>query len=213
MNYFLSDYELQTGIELCFSKAERLADDAALIIKNNGTSSHTLVLYEFAIEEYGKGKLLRECKSKRNTRKGDYYDVDKSIFKSHQKTSKKALESLPEDCKKIDLEVHITRGNDRTVTIKRSGKTGSNNSKNRSDNDGIISIGPMVTGHFTTVGLDIEKDEMNLERHIRWPALYVDWDDQNRTWRHEFFPDIDRLSNAISSFKKQLIKSKIKETS
>ena len=118
--YLLSEYELSTGISLCFNKAERIADDADLILKHNGSPSHALVLYEFALEEYGKGELLRDCKSERNA--SGKYDVNKSIFKSHQKTTKRALVSLPEDCKKIDLGISVSTAFDKSISIQKNAK-------------------------------------------------------------------------------------------
>jgi hypothetical protein len=45
---------------------------------------------------------------------------------------------------------------------------------------------------------------LTLEKDIRWPALFTEWDDENKTWRFEFSPNVETLSNAISRFKKHL---------
>jgi AbiV family abortive infection protein len=68
---YISEPSLDEGIRLCFDKAKRLACDAELILEKRGGSSYALVLYEFAIEEYGKGELLRDC------------NIGGSIKKSH----------------------------------------------------------------------------------------------------------------------------------
>ena len=60
--YFLNHVEMNNGMKLCFNKAKRLLNDANILVDNGGDSSHALGLYIFALEEYGKGLLLRDCK-------------------------------------------------------------------------------------------------------------------------------------------------------
>jgi AbiV family abortive infection protein len=210
--YSLSGNDLNTGIKLCFDKAERLVDDASLIIRNKGNPSHALVLYGFAIEEYGRGKLLKECKSHvKHFVTEDFYNVDKSIFYSHQKILKKAITCLPDNCKKIDIGVQVTTEYYTTDSIKRGSKKRFARTK-RLGGNAVISIPPYLTGLFIATGLNVEKDNLNIEKHIRWPALYIDWDVESKAWRDEIVPDVDRLSNAISSFKKH-VQYCIKDTS
>jgi hypothetical protein len=59
---------------------------------------------------------------------------------------------------------------------------------------------------------NIEKAKVNLEKHVRWPALYIDWDDDSKTWREEVVPYAENLSDTISSFKKHLINARTART-
>jgi hypothetical protein len=137
-----------------------------------------LGLYIFALEEYGKGLFLRDCKKNAE----GYYVVPTDIFgkkSSHENKIKKALDTLPHDCN-IGIAVTVNEAPDsiRTITLKGD--------KN------IISIYDWSTGNFSSTADSIQED-------TRWRCFYVDWHDKERYWKYEFFvADKDLFSNAIS---------------
>jgi AbiV family abortive infection protein len=182
--FCLAENELNNGITTCFDKVKRLLDDAELLVRNEGNLSNALGLYTFAVEEHGKGLLLKECQRNRNGN----YEVPISIFgrgdkQSHDNKIQKALSNLPVDCKNLSINIKVKTASDSVQIIKlKSGKE-------------IFSIAPNTTGDFSTVGVD------TVEEDTRWRCFYVDWDDNNKYWKYEFEPDKDQLLNAISRFR------------
>jgi hypothetical protein len=62
-DYSLSGSQLMLGIDYCFNKVSRLLNSVELLLSSQDKfweSSHALGLYTFAIEEFGKGLLLKD---------------------------------------------------------------------------------------------------------------------------------------------------------
>ncbi len=52
MCLYLTVSAIDVGIELCLKKANTLAEDALILLKNNGNLSHALGLYTLARESF-----------------------------------------------------------------------------------------------------------------------------------------------------------------
>ena len=62
-DYSLTDSQLMQGINYCFDKVRRLLNSVESLLHSQDKfwgSSHALGLYTFAIEEFGKGLLLKD---------------------------------------------------------------------------------------------------------------------------------------------------------
>lgn len=96
-SYLLTEEQLKEGTNICFDKAKRLLNDAEILLKNWGTIGHAIGLYTFALEEYGKALLLKDCLSSAKEK----YAVPIRIFRgreSHKLKIEKALNGLPNNC-------------------------------------------------------------------------------------------------------------------
>ncbi|NND86388.1 MAG: hypothetical protein HKM23_03465 [Nitrosopumilus sp.] len=94
-NYELSDSQIKGGLKKALLGSIELAGYAKDILERNGNASLSFGLYFFAIEEYGKYEILREClldSVKRHLVSKDVFDTKKSKV-----NFKKALNALPKE--------------------------------------------------------------------------------------------------------------------
>ena len=185
--FYLNKQQQLEGINLCSVRSKQLLDDATKLVTIGGNLSTALALYIFAVEEYGKGRLLQEFI---NT---PLCLIDKEKFRNHEYKIKKGLDNLDSYCKKIELTVKLNVGSNRTMTV-RNTKTEYKNQKTKYTLDEVISIPSNVSGTLETVGYEPVKEG------IRWGCLYTDFDEINQEWLIETIPNRDDLVKAISIF-------------
>jgi hypothetical protein len=58
--YPLTRQEIESGIQFIKRKVLRFFDDAKILANNNGDPAHSLALYLFGVEEFGKLLLLED---------------------------------------------------------------------------------------------------------------------------------------------------------
>ena len=92
--YVITKEKMQEGIKICFNKACLLIDSAESLLKHRQSPDVVIGLITIALEEFGKGLLLK-----------DYLNCDKSEYeipielfktpKSHFKKINRGLEEIP----------------------------------------------------------------------------------------------------------------------
>jgi AbiV family abortive infection protein len=90
------------GISLCLKKAKALSEDAMLLFKNGTKTDHAVVLYVYAVEEFGKALLLDD-EYRANPNEATY-DIDKELFVgkgAHSKKLQRVHRRLPDECLKL----------------------------------------------------------------------------------------------------------------
>jgi AbiV family abortive infection protein len=179
--YFLNSTELDSGIQLCVEKARRLANASKLLANNEEFLPHSLGLYLFALEEYGKSILLQQAKSSC----GNLHLVPRKIFgfdrKAHKKKINEGMKNLPTKTITLEAPYELKQNpNDKTSTVRLK------------DDEITVSIVANMSGNFSSTGnLDILED-------IRWRSFYVDWDNVQRYWKSELRPQKSELLKLIS---------------
>jgi AbiV family abortive infection protein len=140
MCFYLTLHDIEIEIELCLKKANTLVNDAEILLNNNGNLSHVVGLYTLAVEEYGKGNLLKDVKSKSLPRSDQKYKIDCSKFLKHKEKLQKA--NLPEACIQINVSKKvIDNTSNESRTIKISNKL----------IESIISIPPYTSPYNTLI--------------------------------------------------------------
>ena len=150
------------------------------LMKTSYSSNHLLGLYAFAIEEYGKLLILEDCLNQQN----DPCKVPKYLFSgrdAHNKKFSKALDNLPDVCKRIPIE------EEEFINYKAIFR----------DDHTIESI---------PHGFTIRSMYNFIDFQIRMGCFYLDWDYEKSNWKR--FPVVDDmdLEVAIKKFHEILLK-------
>lgn len=176
--YDLSSSELDHGIELAVKKARKHLNTSKLLASDEQYLSYASALFLFALEEYGKSKLLKKVKSPSKS----IHRVDRNIFRggdSHRKKIEEGTKDLTS--KTIYVEAYIDKENSndepRTISLKKDIK---------------VSIGAHQSGKFSAAGYT------DIQEEIRWRTLYLDWDGSQRYWISEYHIKKDELLKLIS---------------
>jgi len=187
-HYEIPKEKLEKGIKLCIDRAKQLTKDAVTVAKK-GNISHSLGLYTFAVEEFGKSLLLKEQKEMKN---GNvlvpvwiFGGKSKKRKNSHNKKFQKALKELPYPCNVITLWeeiVDIASPEDRIIDVKGL------------DEPAVISAG--LTGEF---GLATDPD---FEERLR--VFYVDWNDEKKDWVVPHYPPKEQFLESMKNFQSYL---------
>ncbi len=186
----MSQLGLKMGNYICIKNCEGLLDSALLLLKNSTNFNHALGLYTFAIEEFGKAILLKDCWNDAN----DKQYVPKIIFGgrgTHPQKFERALENLPDECKKIMVGIKLAfpSGKDFELDLGLQGET--------------LSIPKDTSGTFLT--------DVLTKMDVRMRCFYVDWDETSNDWtkwRTNLQTDPEVLEKAIKTFK-QILPSQI----
>ena len=196
MNYYLLDKrQLSEGVNRCIEKTERLLNNALVLIDEGKDITHAMGLYTFAIEEYGKALLLKECSLDPDGK----YRVPVEIFtgrESHKLKFHRGNKDLPEECKIFGFGVKIDSAFTATTVITFKG--GSH----------AVSIIPGATGFFVDSSPKSVEDSV-VDFIVRTECFYVDWDDEKKRWKNELTVSKDELLKATRSFKEHLVNIKI----
>jgi AbiV family abortive infection protein len=102
-HYTLTKSQIQSGMKKSLFGSHEIAGYAKDLLERNANPVLAFGLYAFAIEEYGKSELIRDCMEKEMKR----YQVPKIIFEgkeSHSKKIQKALDVLPSECISFDID-------------------------------------------------------------------------------------------------------------
>ncbi|HZI69594.1 MAG TPA: AbiV family abortive infection protein [Nitrososphaeraceae archaeon] len=188
-DYLLSDSQLMEGIDYCFNKASRLLNSVESLLNSQDKfweSSHALGLYTFAIEEFGKGLLLKDRyqQGSHNIQIPSWRfakDFARGI-KPHDEKIKRAFKELPDVSKQIMVGIVVDKPSPATKTIKFR--------------DGEMSVNGMTTGLFMT--------DNHIDLDVRMKSFYVDWNKDRNEWEYELTTTKEYLENAVSCFKTEL---------
>jgi AbiV family abortive infection protein len=142
-------------------------------------SSHALGLYTFAIEEFGKGLLLKD----RCLQGSHNNQIPSWIFAKHDEKIKRAFKELPDASKRIMVGIVVDKPSPATKTIKFRG-------------GGQMSINGMTTGLFMI--------DNHIDFEMRMKSFYVDWNKDRNEWEYELTTTKEYLENAVSCFKTEL---------
>lgn len=184
-NYLISSLELDHGIKLAVQKAKKHLNASKFLASKEQYLSYASALFLFALEEYGKSKLLKKARNQGKS----IHVVDKSIFKSkdaHTKKIEEGMKDLKTKTMYVEASVEkIENVNDKAKIISLK-------------NDITVSIGAFLTGKFSATGYT------KIQEELRWRTLYLDWDQSQRYWISEYNVKKDELLKLISELKKCL---------
>jgi|GEM_PF-4738529 len=206
-SFWLTDAEINSGLGVIKSKVSRYLKDAEILIKNGGEAPHALALYLYAVEEFGKMHLLKDCLT--STPVNGRFAVDKSIFgrgnnlssrqQAHDRKVQRALQELPLECTLNMQSVIIKIGAPAPFTI--------NSGASVAKFVGTVSAPAGITGILT----DTDAPALPFTSRDRMAGSYVDWSDNDRRWiSDEFYyggsliqPTMgpEELNQAIGKFK------------
>jgi hypothetical protein len=184
----LSSHELEEGVELAIKKAKKHLNASKSLIKDEQFAPYASALFLFALQEYGKSKLLR--KSKIATK--SIHPVNSNIFRggdSHKRKIEEGLEDIPSKQILIRSEIEVKYNpseKGKIVSLKK---------------DIIVLKPPYLSGKFSAEGYT------DIQEEIRWRTFYLDWNDKQRFWQSEYFIETDELLKLISELEPLLIKT------
>ncbi len=196
--------QVEEGVKHCFQKSCILTDACEVLLKDNHNGAVIVGLVTFALEEFGKGLLMKDRLKKSSSN----YGIPKYIFgktkhatNSHYDKIKRALQELPEDSRRFYPSILINFNNDPNVKVVTVGpKT-------------TITIPPYLTGLFSSLDDDIvstsDDDERNLTDSLadftaRMLCFYVDWDDAGKRWKKGIPTSEKSLKNLVSQLKEKI---------
>jgi len=206
--YYISRKQLKEGIHLCFKKAQNLIRTSDFLFKENQNMNVILGITTLALEEYGKGLLLKD----RFKKPRKIYGIPKQLFgrgkgskNAHRIKMARALIELPEHYRRFYPAVLVKFNTDtRVKKIKVS------------PNEEQIIIPAGVTGIFELGELlddvvyvegnpnsDFQNDFVaDLTARLR--SFYVDWDDDNKVWRWGVSVSKKNMVSLISKIKEKI---------
>ena len=162
-NFLFTAAEINEGMQILKRKVLSFLEDAEILARNNGQSSHYVGLYVFALEEFGK-LLLLEGSLQSNSVNGQY-SVDKGIFgkgqdfakrrQAHKLKVDRALKTLPSDC--------------------------GSRCKSKIIKTALNAPGP-ITEEVIAIVKDTQAQSSPFEISDRIKGFLIDWDDNNRRW-------------------------------
>jgi hypothetical protein len=147
----------------------------------NWNVSHSLGLYLFAIEEYGKALKLKDYWLTMDS--SGLCRVDRGLFegnRAHRIKFQRAYDSvfdLPDNCRIKNVGIHVTNNSE---------EYGKKVSITKSDD---ISFGAGATGLFTLQTLS--------DQRVRERCFYVGFDEANGEWAYELTTDGSDLKNCM----------------
>jgi AbiV family abortive infection protein len=177
--YSLNSSELDHGISLAIKKAKEHLDVSKLLVNNEQFLSYSSALFLFALEEYGKSKLLRKAKSPTKS----IHLVNRNIFKdgnSHRRKIEEGRKDLTSKTIQVQPYIELEENSSeetRTISLIKDIK---------------VSIGPNQSGTFADEG------NTNIQEEIRWKTFYLDWDDSQRYWISGYHIKKDELLKLIA---------------
>jgi len=153
--------EVERGIALCRENALRLVRNADVLLKNNGSDGLAYVLWSLAVEEHGKGILLRRQITNDGTTNGKcLVEFSKDHYEKFE-TGLADLKTLKQTKFERLLRVKANTGQ-RSTTIEDPLRPGT-----------VVSVGAATTGLFSD-GLD-EAASVDPTVDLRFHLLYVAW--------------------------------------
>jgi hypothetical protein len=184
-DYLLDQQEISTGIRTIRRKVLRFFNDAEILANNDGELAHSVGLYLFGLEEFGK-LLLLEDSLKTNPVKGQYI-VDMSIFgkgsdskkraQAHNLKLARALQELPSECGSRTNSVIVRTALPRAIVF-MSGTA-------PVPNIGTVGISAGTTGTFS----DPLAPPMQFTVAERVKGFLVDWDESHKEWNSDELPN------------------------
>ncbi len=183
-DYFLTKRQIRNGIKRCINKTKLLLHDANLLINPKWLHAHAIGLYTFAVEEYGKALLLKDCLSRRKISKK--FVVSKRIFgmngtQSHKSKIQRAFKELPNECQNFQIGIYLRKPHTFKGKVKYKNMT--------------ISGSHLRGLHSLSSFADFD---------IRMECFYVGWDKNNNQWNYELMTTSEYLKQAIGSFRLHL---------
>jgi AbiV family abortive infection protein len=170
--YFkLTVREIEKGISLCMGNSLRLLNDAECLLNHGGSEGISYALWSLAVEEYGKGLLLKQ--GIKNQDEQNLVQVDCEWFGGkHQIKFETGYKNLH--------ELHKS-GFASVIKVLRN----TNLSSIRTLTDTLrpeieISVAPGITGEFEEIAPEIPPLEQKPK--LRFRLIYVDWDNDKRSW-------------------------------
>ncbi|MGB6533339.1 MAG: AbiV family abortive infection protein [Candidatus Nitrosopolaris sp.] len=221
--YDFNEDQLREGSKRCIDNVKGLLHSASLLLESNDSQQYSLGLYIYAIEEYGKAILLKNyIKSGK-----DKIQIPGWIFGRGKPT----IDSINKDpilCKLLkqlvgksdNINAHdgklLIGSNDlppKCSMIARGIRISSPNPSGQVidlKSNRTIYIPRGVTGSFadtTHVFFDSKKSTF-IELDLKTSCFYMDFDEDNGTWKYDISPDRRQLKANVKLFESKLAKFK-----
>lgn len=177
--YSIDKKKVVVGIKHCISNALDLARVAEFIVKKGEDPRIALGVYSFAIEEFGKALMLKDCLGKGK----EVCSVPRDIFvgkDSHDLKFKKALSKLPNSCKYFEEKKFVNTPISEDFTL---------------------DVGPHDTFYTFDLGTKIYNlGDFPLDFAARMYCFYVDWNNHMKSWKIGPHVSENKLMNSIRKF-------------
>jgi len=199
--YFLSEEQIKDGVNLCFKKVHDILDDVEILCNNNGNEETAVSLYTIAIEEFGKGLLLKNSLKNKPERKGIPVSLD--IFQGvegHFLKIEEALRELPEECQiyqDVNLEIEDHKLPAKYKRFARDVPKMNEWQKEYQTKNPYVSFGP----NMFALPFDFE---------TRKNSLYVNWDPEHKRWNDDTTIDEYKIIETIDGHEKEIEKDQEK---
>jgi AbiV family abortive infection protein len=190
-DYDLTQQQLEEGHKKCLENVHKLLDSANLLLENETSYQYALGLYMYAIEEYGKAEILRDCLLENKSN----YIIPEWIFgkgklarKGHERKLGVGIQRLPAICRQLSRTIKIistATEEVQTFQIEKHGVL-----------IGSISVPVYLSGTFEDPTL---RETINLD--LKAACFYVDWDNKGH-WNYVILADKDQLIHNIKEINK-----------
>jgi hypothetical protein len=177
VDYKLTEEELTIGYEKCKENVQNLLDGAKRLLDTENTFQFALGLYIYAVEEYGKTKLLEKYREQKN------YTVPGWIFgkdgkRSHEEKLIEGFSKLPSICKKLGAVEIISNTSDCTLTF---------TIMNRVE----VSVPAYLSGIFENS--TIYPGSADIDVKLQKACFHIDYDRSSKSWEYAIPVDRDQL--------------------
>jgi AbiV family abortive infection protein len=175
LKYNLTEQELIVGCEKCKENVRNLLDAAKRLLDSENTFQFALGLYIYAVEEYGKAKLLKRHLERKTPVPGWIFGRDGKV--AHQNKLSEGFSCLPSICKQLGA-IEIIDTSDSTLTFTIMNKI-------------EVSVPAFASGIFentteypgsTDIGVQLQK-----------ACFHVDYNLTAKTWEYAIPADKEQL--------------------
>ena len=187
---YVSASQLRAGMRLCIENIEHLLSATLAVSKSDANASHALGLYTFAVEEFGKLYVMKNARKYQ----GKGYALPQFLFGSrfsnsigsHDLKFVIALRNLPKQCTRMSMHYKMRSALAMKVKV-------------------LDPDNPRAYTQELPIGFNvIAKRKLPVYLNARLSCFYVDWDENTKKWKVQYFADATNLEKAVAKFKEVL---------
>jgi AbiV family abortive infection protein len=208
-SFNLTVAQVAAGGSSCRSNAMRLSAAAEVLIDNGRSTGRAYALWSYAVEEYGKALKLEKLTA--GKAEGELVPVPVKLFRGeHNEKFKLGFEPIR----------HLVAINFSSAVIVLRNTTGvATTIRDPRDPKWVISARAHTTGEFQDTSSGVPRASHRASVVLRHVFLYVDWDNEQRTWRQpepkvrvvgldgHFTVSSDEVRQAIAALRDELNKA------
>lgn len=202
--YTIEREKVKEGVIVCFNKACLIIDSAISLLKNHESPDVIIGLTTIALEEFGKGLLLKDFLSVDREK----YKIPQDLFKtasSHFKKIGRGLQEIPKESKYIYPPLLVKLFNHPEVKMEING------------NETKITIPKKLINQFKNFDFKevtfsskyapriINQDNSVANFPSRMLCFYVDWNKTDENWETGVETSNERLEKLVKSVKEKIL--------